>query len=246
MRIRVTVHRARLGRDAYRVIRPARPIRGVALTQGGDWHRLMCTDGGEALRVAALWHLAARSRRSLVHLPLRADPGARAVAAEWWEGPPLDLLLLHHSLRMPPGHWRQVRARLDQGRPHTADTGTDMRAEFEAQTGRLPPGGSDRLDLAVHAATAVFTGSPSALFAGAYPFMRLALRGPGAVRSGRGGDHPGAPYYTTTLHPFDGLLRRTDRPGVLLVYRDPWLERRRAAGAERETEGTGAAETGSG
>ena len=226
----MVIHRARLGSREFRVLRPASPVRGVALRATGHWLMVLCTDSGEAMRIAGLWQLAARSRHSLVHIPLREDPEALADSSTWCglhgAGPALDMLLAHHSLAMPPSRWKRVRGRLDRGRPHTADTGTGMLAEFEAQTGRpwAEAGSPDLLDLAVQADTAVVTGSAAALHKGAYPFLQLAVRGPGVVRQ-----RPEPGWFSTKLHPEDGLLRRRSGLGIYLLYYSPWLDRRRAA-----------------
>jgi hypothetical protein len=67
-----------------------------------------------AAGIGALWLLAARSSRSLIHLPLRAN------ASPFYEPEPgigarLDLVLLHHSLRFAPSRWKEVRGKLGRG-----------------------------------------------------------------------------------------------------------------------------------
>ncbi|MFE7766301.1 hypothetical protein [Streptomyces sp. NPDC057438] len=124
MEQRVRVHRARLGGDEVRVIRAAPSPARLVLRE--DRHRLsMYADRAGAEQLVALWSLAARSARSLVHLPIRANPAPDGVdGGGGGEGEPvsLDLVLLHHSLRFPTASWKQVRARLDAGRPQTTGT----------------------------------------------------------------------------------------------------------------------------
>jgi hypothetical protein len=136
--------------------------------------------------VAALWHLAVRSRHSLVHLPLRTDAAALAHSAQWWEGRSLDLLLLHHSFQVAPSRWKDIRRKLDRGRPARADSGVDPQAEFRARIGKpwLPHDSADVPDLTDSADTVVATGSTAALRIGAVPFMQLASCGPVGLRKG--------------------------------------------------------------
>nr|MDQ3577604.1 hypothetical protein [Actinomycetota bacterium] len=66
MRLPVTIHRARLGSEEFRVIRPATPLIRAVLVDQDRWLN-MCVDHDAAQRIGALWMLAARSARSLVH-----------------------------------------------------------------------------------------------------------------------------------------------------------------------------------
>jgi hypothetical protein len=68
-----------------------------------------------AAMFALAWGLAARSPHTIVYLPLRRAelPDHHA------EGRPLDLVLLHHRLAFPPSRWKQVRAGLGTGWPHS-------------------------------------------------------------------------------------------------------------------------------
>jgi hypothetical protein len=211
----VTIHHGRLGAREYRVLRPAEPIRGVALRDDGAWYAGLCTESGELTRVAALWHLAAQSRHTVVHIPLRLDPQALADSEKWFQGQPLDILLVHHSLQLPASRWKQLRSRLDRGRPHIADTGIDMYAELDAHTGYTEPDydANEVLDLKVHANTLVIAGSEQTLFAGAYPFLDVALRGPRMLQ------HESTPgIYSNTLHPLGGLLRNESGQGIYLLH----------------------------
>jgi hypothetical protein len=109
------VSAVRLGRNEYRVIRPARPIRHAPLYESGSGAQLT-VDKAATVDLAFAWWLAARSRRSLIYLPLR--PG-NVTCGEWAEGRRLDLVLLHHSLAFPVSRWKEVRAGLTAGKPHT-------------------------------------------------------------------------------------------------------------------------------
>jgi hypothetical protein len=106
-----TVGTARLGSDQIRVVRPARPMQHITLHEsrlGAELtvHRDNLT---EVADLAAAWWLAARSPRTLIHLPLRTPP---AICSSELGDRPLDLVLLHHSLGFPPSRWKQVRAQL--------------------------------------------------------------------------------------------------------------------------------------
>ncbi|WP_329490078.1 hypothetical protein OG618_26715 [Kitasatospora sp. NBC_01246] len=129
MRLRTTVHRARTGRDEYRVL-TVEPGEGRAVLVDGEWWTDLFADRAGARDLAAAWALAARSPRSLIHLPLRSGP-APGCADE--HAVLLDLVLLHHGLGFPPSRWKEVRARLSKGgTPHTADLPeSDFPAEDE-------------------------------------------------------------------------------------------------------------------
>ncbi|WP_405690848.1 hypothetical protein [Streptomyces sp. NBC_00057] len=81
----------------------------------------MYADRGSAVQLAAVWTLAARSARSLVYLPIRANPFPDGDVSDG-EPVSLGLVLVHHSLQFPTTSWKQVQARLGAGKPHTATT----------------------------------------------------------------------------------------------------------------------------
>ncbi|WIX89136.1 hypothetical protein [Amycolatopsis sp. DG1A-15b] len=111
---RTLVSTARLdGRD-HRVIRPARPIAHASLAEGRHGAQLWVGQAAAA-DLACAWWLAARSPRSIVHLPLRS--GAPDCGGEHG-GRLLDLVLLHHSLAFPVSGWKRLRARLSPPAPH--------------------------------------------------------------------------------------------------------------------------------
>ncbi|WP_406386040.1 hypothetical protein [Streptomyces sp. NBC_01618] len=81
----------------------------------------MYADRGGAAQLVAMWALAAWSARSLVYLPIRANPVADGTVSDG-EPVSLDLVLLHHSLQFPTASWKQVRSRRGAGEPGTAAT----------------------------------------------------------------------------------------------------------------------------
>ncbi|WP_329203732.1 hypothetical protein [Streptomyces sp. NBC_01435] len=120
MKQRVRIHRVRLGGSEVRVVRPAPVTARLALRDDHHWLS-MYADRDGAAQLAAMWALAARSARSLVHLPIRANPAPDGVVSDG-EPVSLDLVLVHHSLQFRTASWKQVRARLGSGEPHTAAT----------------------------------------------------------------------------------------------------------------------------
>ncbi len=100
MEERVRVHKVQLGGDEFRVIRPEPSSARLALRDDHHWLS-MYVDRAGAQRLVALWALAARSARSLIHLPIRANrapEGVDHVGGAVGDGEPvtLDLVLLHH------------------------------------------------------------------------------------------------------------------------------------------------------
>lgn len=105
----------REGGDEFRVVRPARPLPHAPLYEtriGGH----VAVDRATAVELACAWWLAARSRHSIVYLPLRESP---ATCGAEVGGERVDLVLLHHSLGFRVSRWKQVRARLSNAAPHT-------------------------------------------------------------------------------------------------------------------------------
>ncbi|NNH75241.1 hypothetical protein HLB23_36235 [Nocardia uniformis] len=116
-RWRTLVSTVRLGRNEYRVVRPARPIGHAPLHEG--YHGAQITvDKAAALTLGMAWSLAARSPHTIVYLPLRHNGVGCNIYGSGKE-PPLDLVLLRHSLRFPVSRWKELRAKLGSGRPHT-------------------------------------------------------------------------------------------------------------------------------
>ncbi|MFB7463232.1 hypothetical protein ACFCZ1_06940 [Streptomyces sp. NPDC056224] len=174
MMLPLTVHRARLGADEFKVIRPARPPRRAALLDGA-WYLNAYVDQEAARLVSGLWTLAASSPRSLIHLPLR---GSRPDAAP--RG--LDLVLLHHSLQFAPSRWKELRGRLGPGRRRSVDLSVR-----EPGTGPASLRHADNLDVFrqhLHAETLFVTGSAKVFRETAGVWRRVAEDGPGHVRDG--------------------------------------------------------------
>lgn len=111
-RWRTLVSTVRLGRDEYRVVRPAKPITHAPMYE--TWCSMdIVVDKVAARTLAMAWEFAMRSQRTLVYLPLRRNTSECAGDERL-----LDLVLLHHSLGFPPSRWKEVRARLGRGKPH--------------------------------------------------------------------------------------------------------------------------------
>ncbi|MGV9410436.1 hypothetical protein ACWDOP_11025 [Nocardia sp. NPDC003693] len=160
LRWRALISTVRLGRDEYRVVRPARPIEHAPLHEGYLGVQ-MTVDKTSALQLGAAWSLAARSPHTIVHLPLRHNDRSCSPYGTGDE-PLLDLVLLHHSLRFPVSRWKQVRAALGPGRPHMiTSTGLPVPsdADYEAAHHR---GFKDVLRHSVAAGTLFLTGSRKA------------------------------------------------------------------------------------
>ncbi|MER7605693.1 hypothetical protein [Nocardioides sp. NPDC127503] len=115
-RWRMQTSHVRLGNQTYRVVRPARPMQHAPL-HTTSWNGAeICLDKPTAVELACAWWLAARSPRTLIHLPLRESPRE---CGTWAKRRRLDLLLLHHSLAFPPSRWKEVRTRARLWHPHT-------------------------------------------------------------------------------------------------------------------------------
>ncbi|WP_431676987.1 hypothetical protein [Kitasatospora sp. KL5] len=216
MKLPVQVHRARLGAEEYRVIRPRHAVeRAVLLDQDhflNGWF-----DRGAARTVGGLWLLAARSPRSLVHLPIRRNRPPAAFARAAGEDERLDLVLLHHSLQFPPARWKELRARLGAGVPQTADLpearrtadGVDYQARHHQEY-------RDRFHQYVVAGTLFMTGSARAFRETADRFLDVARHGPAHIRA-----HPASPHYCAEIHHLEGILAPHGR-GLHLEYCEDW------------------------
>jgi hypothetical protein len=156
-RWRTLVSTVRLGRAEYRVVRPARPIAHAPLHEG--YHGAQLTvDKPAAIEIGMAWAFAARSPRTIVYLPLRHS--GRGCGGHGWGSPVLDLVLLHHSLGFPASRWKEVRAKLGPGKPHTVVCRglpkSDLRLEYGHREFK------DKLRHAIAADTVVLTGSRKA------------------------------------------------------------------------------------
>lgn len=218
MKLGITEHRVRLGPDEYRVLR-ATGLRRALCYDAEHWLDLR-VDRAAAAELAAAWLLAARSPRSLVHLPLRGHEDQPVGAPVPEPHRARDLLLVHHSLQFPASRWKEVRSRLGRhGSPHTVEF---RRADFPSDTDRALPGTHhagfrDRLRLATAADTLVLSGSALPFADAAADFLDLADTGPTeAARMHRFDRHACA-----ELHPTSGLLDRTV-PLVHVEYCPDW------------------------
>lgn len=201
MKLPVIIHQAHLGTDEFRVIRPAQPLTHALLTDR-DWHLAAYLDQDAARVVAGLWVLAARSPRSLIYLPIRANHPP-ACEAPGTTSPRLDLVLLHHSLQFAPARWKQVRQRLSAGRPQTAvlpeaNHADEMVIDYAARHYRE---NRDRFHQHLHAETLFMTGSAKVFRETAGRFLDIARHGPSFVAV-----HPSHPHFCTELHVGDGIL----------------------------------------
>ncbi|GAA2816244.1 hypothetical protein [Crossiella cryophila] len=195
MRTPIFVHHARLdGRD-WRVIRPGGKFAHAGLWDEDLWLS-MRVDRGAAHRIGVLWLLAARSRHTIIHLPLRT--GAQAVGADP-HGRRLDLVLSQHSLQLRASRWPRLRAALDKGRPETAQLpasdlpdpdGIDYRARHHREN-------RDLLNEQVHADTLFLAGSPTVFRQTADRFFDLVQLSPAP--------EPGS-HVCTEFHSGDGVL----------------------------------------
>ncbi|MBE8469511.1 hypothetical protein [Streptomyces justiciae] len=211
MRIGVTEHRVRLGAEEYRVLRVG-GLRRALCYDSEHWLSLW-VDRGAAAELAAAWLLAARSPRSLVHLPLRRRAERPVDAALPEPHRARDLLLLHHSLQFPASRWKEVRARAGKaGRQHTVEF---RRADFPLPHDQVVPGAHhagfrDRLGLSSAADTLVLSGSALPFADAAADFFDLADTGP----------HQDG-HVCAELHPGSGLLDRS-MPLMHVEYRAEW------------------------
>ncbi|SFR13340.1 hypothetical protein SAMN04488564_103997 [Lentzea waywayandensis] len=161
-RWRTLVSTVRLGRDEYRVVRPARPLRHAPLYEGYMGVET-CVDKAAALDIAMAWAFAMRSPRTVVYLPLRqSDRECRSS-----DGPALDLVLLHRSLGFRLSKWRDVRAKLRGGRPHT------VVCRGMPQERPVPRWSQEMLRGAIVEGTVFVVGSRSTFQAGGQAFRQL-------------------------------------------------------------------------
>lgn len=220
MKQRVQVHEVRVGGDDIRVIRPASTPARLVLHD--DHYSLsMYADGEGGAQLVALWSLAARSARSLVHLPIRANPAPEGVVGD---GVPvaLDLVLLHHSLQFPASSWKRVRSRLGRGRPHTAATPDDdlpamADIDFEWRRHRES---RDILGLDIAAHTLFVRGSAPAFREYGAALRAMLDEAPSYLH-----EYPNAGHYCVEFGRSPWCLAEPRRhvPGQLHIqYCDPW------------------------
>jgi hypothetical protein len=220
MSTRVRIHHVRLGGDEYRVIRADPPPGRLALRDDRHWLS-MYADRDGAAQLVALWALAARSARSLVYLPIRANPVPEGVVGDG-EPVSLDVVLVHHSLQFPAASWKQVRARLGAGKPHTATTPDQ---DFPDETAidyerRHHRGYRDHLDFDIAAHTLFVVGSSTA-----FREHGTALRGLVDEAPSYPHRHPGASHFCVELGtgPWPHARTRRHVPARLHIqYSSTW------------------------
>ncbi|MFJ1704678.1 hypothetical protein [Kitasatospora sp. NPDC088346] len=210
----VTVHRARLGPVEYRVVRPARPLpRAVLLDRDRfvDGH----LDRTAARAFAALWLLAARSPRTLVHLPIRGNDLPPDVPAG--DGRRLDLVLLHHRLQFAPSRWKELRGRLGAGLPQQVDLPRAAVVDGDRvdHAARHHRENRDLFRQHLHAETLFMTGSAKVFGETAGKFLDLAVEGPAHVSA-----HPAGPHFCTEFHAREGVLGTARE--LHIEYREAW------------------------
>ncbi|MFD0279241.1 hypothetical protein ACFVHB_35840 [Kitasatospora sp. NPDC127111] len=227
MKLRTTVHRVRAGRAEYRVV-SAVPGEGRAVLYGdgdgdsGGWELRLYADRAGARDLAAAWALAARSPRSLVHLPLRTGTAPEGLEEEG--AVRMDLVLLHHSLGFPPSRWKEVRARLGGGGvAHTVDVpASDFPPEGELDfTSHHFAEWRDGLRFAGAARTLFLTGS-----AEAFRWSGTLVRSLDTEAAAELARRPNRAHYCVTLnHDAPGRPGRSPKgvPGQLhMVYAHEW------------------------
>jgi hypothetical protein len=208
MTVRAQLRRARLDGREWRVLRPASGV-DTAQLFALDPEFEMYVDRGAAYRIGVLWLLAARSRQTIIHLPLR---GGALPAWPEFSGRPLDLVLSQHTAQLRISKWPRLRAALGPARPHTVRIPASDRRPLEFP--EWPT--RDRFLDRVHADTLFLTGSATVFRNTADHFFDLAFRAPGSAPGEETPHHKCA-----QLHWSSGLLTNTDCLHVL--YRAHWL-----------------------
>ncbi|MGW4501588.1 hypothetical protein ACWENR_23615 [Micromonospora sp. NPDC004336] len=189
------------------------PVTGAALRDDNPWYVLEL-DAEAAFTIAGLWMLAARSRRTLIHLPLRGAPPPEPSPATVAVGE-LDLLLAHHDLQFAPNRWKQLRQRLGAGAAHTIswnpnDVPTWDEVHELNRRARRRPSLRDGFHQRLHAHTLFMAGNTVAFRRTARYILDMALWRPDPGQ-------PGA-YHSATMHPADGHFATTGQ-GIYLVRR---------------------------
>ncbi|MFG2623967.1 hypothetical protein [Streptomyces sp. NPDC048473] len=224
MRLPVLIHRPRLGPDEFRVIRPSRPLPRAVLI---DFDRYLgfYLDQHAARTIGGLWALAARSPRSLIHVPIRTSPSPN-LEMPIHEGTRLDLVLLHHSLQFAPSRWKRIRGHLGPGRPQTTDLPGPGHSDVPASDheARHYKENRDLFRQHLHADTLFMTGSAKVFEETAHRFLDIANQGPGYAPINR--DHQ---HFCTEFHWNEGVLGKARE--IHIEYCDRW-----AASAVRQTD----------
>ncbi|MGW7535955.1 hypothetical protein [Amycolatopsis sp. NPDC054798] len=177
MKVRAQLRHARLDGREWRVLRPDPGLDTALLFRLDPDMEMsqveMYVDRRAAYRIGVLWLLAARSRHTIIHLPLRAG---RIPAEPEFSGRPLDLVLSQHTAHLRPSQWPRLKAALGPARPHTVRVPADR---YPIEWPEWPV--RDRLLDRFHADTMFLTGSAAVFRYVAEHFLDLAFSAPGSA-----------------------------------------------------------------
>lgn len=214
MNLKICEHRGRLGAHQFRVIRPANSVTSAVLADKNPWFVLEL-DADAAFTIAGLWLLAARSRHTLIHLPLRGNTPPEPSLATVTVGE-LDLVLSHRDLQFAPNQWTQLRRRLGAGAPHsiswnpndipTWDEVHELNRQARRRSSRR-----ETFHQRLHAHTLFLAGDGATFRRTARYVLDMALARPDLR-------HPGT-YHSATLHPADGHFAASGQGIYLLRWR---------------------------
>ncbi|MEW2256326.1 hypothetical protein [Streptomyces sp. NPDC047869] len=156
MRLTLREFRPRTGPHERRVVQPWPPLRHTSL-RAPEPRGLLTGDHDRLNRLAGLFAFAARSRHTIVHVPLRGTAAAHHAGG----GEPVDLELVHHSHGLRPSAWPELRHGLVRDTPLTVRTDEARTARDAADWERRRHRADCREDLlhTTHARTLCLTGS---------------------------------------------------------------------------------------
>lgn len=183
LRLKVAVQHGRLGGTAFRVIRPAKPLKHGALYKFEHRYE-MYADRADGRRIGTLMLLAARSPRSLIYLPMRTTPTVPGSGVGWDDEKRLDLVLAHRAVQFRPSRWKQLRGRINAGNaPRELRTANIPARDLPAGHGlktsvRSDPKHSNLLHQAVYAETLFLTGGTTAFREAAQKIFAVTKDGP--------------------------------------------------------------------
>ncbi|MFD4508268.1 hypothetical protein [Streptomyces sp. NPDC058457] len=164
MRLRLREFRPCTGPHEHRIVQPRQPLRHTSLRAPSPIGTLTGDHDG-LNRLAGLLAFAARSRHTIVHVPLR-----EGVPPEEGQGLLIDLVLVHHTLGLRAAQWPELRQRLRQGTPLTVRT-DEARAARDAAVWRARQGRADHRDELRHTTHA----NTLFLFGSRYVFAEAAM-----------------------------------------------------------------------
>ncbi|MEU9885793.1 hypothetical protein [Sphaerisporangium sp. NPDC051011] len=180
MRLRLRRFQGRIGASECRVVRPWAPLRHTALADPAGYGWLVGDHDGLS-RLAGLFSLAAYSRHTVVHVPLR--DGVPIDGEEDFLlgcGGRVDLVLIHHSLGLRVTKWPSLRRGLTGGTALTVrtDEGRTARdaAAWEKRAGHADM--RDWLKPVTHERTLFLVGSMGVFAAAAMELAVAAGWGP--------------------------------------------------------------------